>query len=363
LSLRGSEATEAISSIESLRLPRPDKAGLAMTRAKETEQPQPRTNCRCGASGTRICWVIGAEVCRNLHTLQVRKGRLMERRDFFKGIIAGSCLPLRGLYLAGSAYADQTQAGNRPKVIDAHCHAGKGVNYGKNDPTSDPWTTYNDPNWTLRRAEQAGIDQTIIFPITNITYQDANEEIASYVRRWPDKFIGFAKHDGKTEAGKIRNMLQHEVSELGLKGLKLHGVPTKEMVESAAELKIPILFHPPKVSDSLEVVQAYPQVCFILAHLGSFASRDWREHIRAIEAAKNLPNFYLDTSAVVFCEYLEYAARELPAEKLIFGSDGPLVDSRVELYKIRLLALPQQKEQLILGGNIRRLLGQPLRGQ
>jgi predicted TIM-barrel fold metal-dependent hydrolase len=139
--------------------------------------------------------------------------------------------------------------------------------------------------------------------------------------------------------------------------LKLHGIPTREMVETAAELSIPILFHPPKVGDSLEVVQSYPEVSFILAHLGSFASRDWREHVCAIEAAKKLPNFYLDTSSVVFFEYLERAARELPPEKLIFGSDGPLVDSRVELYKVRLLKLPREKEQLILGGNIRRLLG------
>jgi predicted TIM-barrel fold metal-dependent hydrolase len=178
------------------------------------------------------------------------------------------------------------------------------------------------------------------------------------VRRWPDKFIGFAKHDSKTEAGKIRNMLRYEVHELGLRGLKLHGVPTKEMVEVAAELEIPILFHPPNVSSSLQAVQSYPEVPFILAHLGSFASRHWMEHVRAIEAAKQLHNLHLDTSSVVFYRYLERAAQELPAEKLLFGSDGPLVDSRVELYKIRLLKLPPEKEQLILGGNIRRLLGE-----
>jgi len=277
----------------------------------------------------------------------------MNRRDFFKGILFSS-----SLYLAESARAVQTQGREHSKVIDAHCHAGKGVNYGKNDPTSDPWTTYNDPRWTLRRAEEVGIDKTIIFPISNTTYQEANEEIASCVRRWPDKFIGFAKHDSKTEAGKIRNMLRREVRELGLRGLKLHGIPTKEMVETAAELGIPILFHPPKVSDGLEVVQSYPEVSFILAHLGSFASRNWMEHVHAIEAAKSLPNLYLDTSSVVFFKFLGRAARELPAEKLIFGSDGPLVDSRVELYKIRLLRLPQGKEQLILGGNILRLLGE-----
>ena len=230
------------------------------------------------------------------------------------------------------------------------------MNYASNDPKSDPWTTYNDPEWTLRRAREAEIDRTIIFPINNATYQKANEEIASYVRRWPDKFIGFAKHDSRTEAGKIRKMLLREVRELGLRGLKLHGIPTKEMVETAAELKIPILFHPPNVSDSLEVVQSYPQVSFILAHLGSFASRSWTEHVRAIEASKRLANLYLDTSSVVFSTYLERAARELPPEKLIFGSDGPLVNSQVELYKIRLLKLPKEKEQMVLGGNITRLL-------
>jgi len=274
----------------------------------------------------------------------------MDRRNFLKGALLGG-----SLCLAGSA----GPAAEREKttIIDAHCHAGKGLNYGKNDPASDPWTTYNDPMWTLRRADEAGIDKTIIFPINNKTYEAANEEIASYVRRWPDRFIGFAKHDSATEAGKIRDMLRREVRELGLRGLKLHGVPSKEMVETAAELKIPILYHPPAVRDSLEVVKSYPEVSFILAHLGCFASRDWKEHVRAIEAAGQFPNLYLDTSSVVFFEYLERAAKELPAEKLIFGSDGPLVDSRVELYKIRLLKLPEAKEQLILSGNILRLLG------
>lgn len=276
----------------------------------------------------------------------------MNRRDLFKGVLLSS-----SLYLTEPSGAAQSQKSQQTTVIDAHCHAGKGLNYGKNGPMSDPWTTYNDPVWTLRRADEAGIDKTVIFPINNRTYENANEEIASYVRRWPNRFIGFAKHDGKTEAGRIRDLLRREVRELGLRGLKLHGVPTKEMVEAAVELRIPILFHPPGVRDSIDVVESCPQVPFILAHLGSFASRDWKEHVYAIDAAKRLSNLYLDTSSVVFFEYLQRAAKELPAEKLIFGSDGPLVNSQVELYKIRLLKLPQAKEQLILGGNILRLLG------
>ncbi|MHC4244227.1 MAG: hypothetical protein ACYSU4_17625 [Planctomycetota bacterium] len=151
----------------------------------------------------------------------------MKRRDFFKGILL-SCSLARPIHKA------QAQSPKDSKIIDAHCHAGKGINYANNDPNSDPWTTYNDPEWTLRRAREAGIDKTIIFPINNTTYRQANEEIASYVRRWPDKFIGFAKHDSRTEAGKIRKMLLQEINELGLRGLKLHGIPSKEMVETAS---------------------------------------------------------------------------------------------------------------------------------
>ena len=199
--------------------------------------------------------------------------------------------------------------------------------------------------------------QSVIFPINNTTYEKANEEIAGYVRQYPDRLLGFAKHDPKNEAGKIKALLTREVRELGLKGLKLHAVPSPEILEVVAELRIPILTHPPQLDECLEVVRTHPQVVFILAHLGSFASRQWRDHVRAIEAAKQLPNLYLETSSVVFFEYLECAARELPAEKLLFGSDGPLVDARVELHKVKLLHLDPEKEAKVLGGNARRLLG------
>jgi predicted TIM-barrel fold metal-dependent hydrolase len=249
----------------------------------------------------------------------------MRRRDF---VTAGM-----GLAASIAARADEPP---RPRVIDAHCHAGKGFNYGKDSKAFPAWTTFNDPERLLRTAAEVGIDQSIIFPIANTTYEKANEEIAGFVRKYAGKFIGFAKHDPKTEDGKIKALLTREVRELGLKGLKLHAVPSAEILDTVAALRVPIIMHPPRVGDCLEVVRAHPAINFILAHLGSFGSRESKEHVLAIDAAKVLPNLYLESSAVVFVDYLEQAAKELP-EKLIFGSDGPLVDPRVELYKIRLL--------------------------
>jgi uncharacterized protein len=270
----------------------------------------------------------------------------------------------RGLLFGGTALTmADAEAAERPHeskprspVIDVHCHAGKGWDFKRGYPAGDPWNVYNDPKWTLDQAKEVGIDQSVIFPIFNHTYEKANEEIAGYVRKYPRRLIGFAKHDPQSEAGKIRALLTHEIRKLGLKGLKLHGVPSAEMLEAVAKLGIPILMHPPSVGSCLEVVRTHPRIDFILAHLGSFASGNWRDHVAAIEASKSLPNLYLETSSVVFFRYLELAAKELPPEKLLFGSDAPLVDARVELFKIRLLKLGRDKEEKVLGGNAHRLL-------
>src|SRR5712692_9264998 len=101
----------------------------------------------------------------------------------------------------------------KPLVIDAHCHAGRGT------AMSAPWTTRADVDVTLRHMAEAGIDKTVIFPINNNEYEKPNQEIAEICGRYPGKFIGFAKHDPQTEAGRIAPMLRREVSSLGLKGL------------------------------------------------------------------------------------------------------------------------------------------------
>jgi len=252
--------------------------------------------------------------------------------------------------LLGAAGAGSLAAETQPLVIDAHCHAGQG------QAMSAPWTTRADVEVTLRHMAEAGIDRTVIFPINNTEYEKPNQEIAEICGRYPGKFIGFAKHDPQTEGGRIRALLRREVESLGLKGLKLHRLPTREVLDAAAELRLPILYHPSKVSDFHLIASEYPRIPFIVAHLGSFASRDWTEHVAAIDIARRYQNVYLDTSSVVFFRFLEMAAKEAGPAKLIFGSDGPELDSRVELHKVKLLKLPPAEEAAVLGGNITRLL-------
>ncbi len=250
------------------------------------------------------------------------------------------------------------RAPGKPLVIDCHAHVGIARQPGGPLELSAPWDTVADPEVVLQHAREAGIDKTVIFPINNTTYKEANEDIASICRRYPERFIGFARHDAETESGRIRALLFHEIHDLGLRGLKLHTQPNIEILDAAKELGIPVLYDSNEHVELFEeFVPSYPTVNFIIPHLGSDQSANWPGHLKAIAMAKRYPNVHLDTAAVVMTRYLEMAAKELPAEQILFGSDEPEIDCRLEIFKIRLLNLPREKEELILGGNIRRLLG------
>jgi predicted TIM-barrel fold metal-dependent hydrolase len=265
---------------------------------------------------------------------------MIQSRRSFIGNAAGA--------LAGAAAAAQNL---KVPVIDCHVHAGHA------NALTAPWTDIADPAGILRRMDQAGIDKAVIFPISNEpSYERANREIFEICQKHPARFIGFAKHDPDGEKGRIRQMMLHEIRDLGLRGLKLHGHPGPEILDVCAEFGIPILYHPSRVARFEEIALAYPTVDLILAHLGSDLSMDYREHFAAIAMAQKHPNVYLDTSTVVPTRYIEKAVQEVPAEKIVFGSDEPEVDTRLEIFKIRVLKLPGEKAEAILGGNMARLL-------
>jgi predicted TIM-barrel fold metal-dependent hydrolase len=260
--------------------------------------------------------------------------------------------PSRRTFLAAAAalVKQPSPAQPRPLIIDAHCHAGFG------QAMTAPWTTRARIEVTLDHMAEAGIDKTVIFPVNDADYEKPNQAIAELCGRYSGKLIGYAKHDPETEQGRIRRLLRHEVEKLGLRGLKLHKHPTREVLDAVAELNVPILYHPREVSLFYGIAAAYPQVTLIMAHLGSYRSQNLAWHYEAIAIARRFPNVYLESSAVVALRFLEMAVKELGPEKVLFGSDGPENDSRVELYKIRLLQLPPLEEAKVVGGNIKRLL-------
>lgn len=214
----------------------------------------------------------------------------------------------------------------------------------------------------LNRAAEAGIDQICIMAPRNASYADANRAVARACEKYPGKFIGFAVHSPQREAGRFRPALVEDIRTLGLRGVRVDGTPNRELMEVAAELAIPVVYYPesgggagPARSYHM-IATYYPTVKFILPHIGSYRTNEWWAHIEAIDLCKRYANIYLETSGLARLKYLEMAARELPAERILFGSYAPELDPRVELYGVRLLKLPAEREAGVLGGNFLRLL-------
>ncbi len=238
-------------------------------------------------------------------------------------------------------------------IIDCHCHAGKG------DGLTGPWDTAAPLSAYLRRAARAGIHRTVLLAAFHSNYAEANREVARIVAARPDRFYGFAFVNPAQDRGRIDAMVQVAVERHGFVGIKVHRHDariTREVCEAARAYRLPVLYD---VTGEIAVVellaQEYPDVRFIIPHLGSFAD-DWRAQSGLIDPLARHPNIYADTSGVRRFDLLVQAVRRAGPHKLLFGSDGPWLHPGVELAKIRALRLRPADERLILGQNFLRLI-------
>lgn len=238
-------------------------------------------------------------------------------------------------------------------IIDGHCHAGQG------DRLTAPWNTDAPLGAYLRRARAAGIARTVVFPAFHSDYAKANDALADVVARHPERLIGFAFVHCKRDAGRIGRMVERAVQTHGFRGIKVHGheaMPNREVCEAALAFGLPLLVDVAGQAHVIDMLApAFPQLDFIVAHLGSFAD-DWRAHERVVEQLVRYPNVHADTSGVRRFDYLVQGVRRAGAGKLVFGSDGPWLHPGLELHKLRLLGLPAAQERAVLGGNLARLL-------
>jgi predicted TIM-barrel fold metal-dependent hydrolase len=189
----------------------------------------------------------------------------------------------------------------------------------------------------------ANVDKAIVlaFAAPAVGYVVPNEYVADYVRRFPEKLIGFASVD-PNDLG-APDQLRYAVSELGLKGLKLgpiyqHFHPLEPAAFAvyalAQEFGIPVMWHQgttfvrdaplefarPALLD--EVARRFPDLRIVIAHLG----HPWIEE--AMATIRKHPNLFADISALETRPWQYYngiiAAVEYGVtDRLLFGSDYP----------------------------------------
>jgi len=239
-------------------------------------------------------------------------------------------------------------------IIDCHCHAGKG------DGLTGPWDTAAPLGDYLRRASAAGICRTVLLASFHSDYAAANREVARLVKRHPERFYGFAFVHAARDRGRVLDLVQEAVREHDFRGIKVHRYDariSREICEVARAFALPVLYDVMGEVSGVELIATeYPEVRFIIPHLGSFAD-DWRAQRGLLDVLSRLPNVFTDTAGVRRFDLLVEAVERAGAHKVLFGSDGPWLHPGVELAKVRALELSPEDERLVLGGNLLRLMG------
>lgn len=238
-------------------------------------------------------------------------------------------------------------------AIDCHCHAGHG------DGLTGPWDTHAPLDAYLRRARQAGIDRTVLFPAFHSDYFKANLEVADIVARQPRRFTGFIFLHGDRDRHRAMKMVAYFVKRHSFRGIKVHRRDARicrEICDAAKAFGLPVLYDVFGEVEAAHLLAAeYPGVDFIIPHLGSFAD-DWSAQIAFIDSLARYPNIYTDTSGVRRFDLLERALHTAGARKILFGSDGPWLHPGLELAKVLALGLSAAEQDAIVRGNLLRLL-------
>jgi len=245
-------------------------------------------------------------------------------------------------------------------IIDAHVH------------TNGLVGIYTDE--VIRMADRAGFDKIFATDTIALKYDmlEGNAQLAKDMKRYPDRIIGYASISSARFTRAAVDEVKKCAEVYGMRGLKMsHQVVGRgsydlmvtinepamyPIIAAAAEYDMLILAHSTP-EECAGILDAVPNAKILMAHSGGCptALGDW---FRAIEVAKHYPNLYLDTaSSQADMGYIEAMVAGVGAEQVIFGTDMPLIDPFFGLAKITGANLTQQQKDLILGGNIQRLLG------
>jgi len=131
----------------------------------------------------------------------------------------------------------------------------------------------------------------------------------------------------------------------------------RTLMTTARELKLVVNIHSgSEISHPLAIgalCRRFPDVTVLMDHMGY---REWTSD--AIEAARDNPNLYLGTTIASFEPIVvERAVRELGPERVVYGSNWPNLYSDLAVEAIRRQKLGHEAEELVLGGNLARILG------
>jgi len=233
----------------------------------------------------------------------------------------------------------------------------------------------------IASMDEAGIDISVITNIGWATHQtcvETNDYILESIARYPDRLVGFATVQPQSGEAAIAEV--ERCAKGGIKGIGeirpdtqlfdlMDEVIMAPFIKVIRQHNLILLTHasepvghiyPGKGNITPEVlypfITRFPDLTIVLAHWGGGLPF----YALMPEVKKALENVYFDTAASPFLyqpQIYNHVIQLVGADKILFGSDYPLLAPSRLINEVRSLDLPEETTELILSGNARRLLG------
>lgn len=242
------------------------------------------------------------------------------------------------------------------RIVDARCTIGSGRHCAL------------APDELVRRLDELEIEAAVVAApdrCVAVANREGNDLVLDACRRHPQRLIGFAAVNPWYGAAAVAEL--RRAVESGLRGLVLHpplqgfvlvdGL-ADEVVATAGELGLPVYVPSGTPVHALplqltELARRFPNVAFVMGHMGH--SDFWIDSIPAVAAASNV---YAELSYKQ-PHTIEDAVRSLGAHRVVFGSDAPFNDLRLELEKFLAAELDDAARAAVAADTLLSLLPEP----
>jgi predicted TIM-barrel fold metal-dependent hydrolase len=246
-------------------------------------------------------------------------------------------------------------------IIDANANLGRSL-YGPELSASA----------LLARMEANGIARAVVSPFTppDLDFRRANHAIVETVAA-DRRLIGFARIDPRLGAVSFAEL--DACKREGLRGVKVDPFEQAFQINSnlvfgffkaCANARMPVLVVAgyPVVSSPIQIgdlAERLPELTILIAHGGQLAMHGLGI-FDCLEVVKSTANVYVETSGIPETgteSLIERVVLETSADRVVFGTNMPINDARMELERIEVAMVPQQAKLQILGANLARILG------
>jgi len=276
-------------------------------------------------------------------------------------------------------------------IIDFHTHIfpprlrENREGYLGRDPCFD--LLYGDPKTKLATADELianmdkeGIDVSVVLNIGWCSHElclETNDYIMEAIAQYPNRLVGFCAVQplaSEKALVELERCVRGGVKGIGELRCDTQGFDLADeaimgpVAQVAKEHHLVLLthssepvghFYPGKGAITPDIlyrfIQSFPDLSVVCAHWGGGLPF----YALMPEVSKALSNVYFDTAASPFLyqdAIFEHVVGIIGADKILYGSDHPLIGQNRIVQSIRALKLPEAAKSMILGGNAERIL-------